>query len=143
MLGRVALGVIVLILMFAFAPAINKGITGLRVDEIVNVVSAPTTGDTFADVTLTREVFGDNLANIDSVTSTVGTDVPLAATYVFTTTSVLTVDGLTASTAVRDLTITYKSEKTDPFEGAIGPFLAFLIFGGIIAGIIWSIWKGK
>ena len=144
MLGRVALGVLVLILMFAFAPAITKGVTGLRTDEIVNVVSAPTTGpDTTADVALTREVFNDNLADIESVVSTDLSDVPLATTYVYTTSGVLTVSGLEASTAVRELTIKYKSEKNDPFENAIGPFIDFLIFGGIIAAIIWSIWKGK
>lgn len=140
MLGRIALGLFTLFLMFAFGSSINSGIVNLRTDEVTNVASVVTGGGvTTGDVTLSRDLFGAELSHITSVVSADPTDVPIAFSYVEAT-KVLTISGLQASTT-RDITVVYKAEKSDVFWGAVGPFLGFLVFGGIIAAIIYSIWK--
>ena len=139
MLGRVAMGLAVLLAMFAFGGTIQKGITNLRTESITKVASVTTTSGTTGNITLTRELFGDNLANITSVVSSEPTDVPLASGYVYAT-ETLTIDGLATGTT-RNITVIYRSELNDTFWSAVGPFLPFLIFGGILAAIVYSIWK--
>jgi len=140
MLGRVAVGVFVLILMFAFAPTIMKGITNLRTDTVTVVSSITTTEGTTGDITLSRELFDDNLANIQSVTSSPAySDAPIASSY-NSNTGDLTINGLEPG-QTRNVTVTYLAPKNDVFWGAVGPFLAFLVFGGILAAIAYSVWK--
>ena len=160
MLGRVALGVFVLILMFAFGGTISNGIKVLRTDNVTQVASITTGGGqtlvrsqilsdftlpmndplpTSGDIVLTRGLFGDELSNVISVTSDDSSDVPVASEYV-TATQTLTITGLEMS-QTRNITVHYYTEKADVFWSAVGPFLSFLVFGGIIAAIIYSIWK--
>ena len=140
MLGRVAVGVFVLILMFAFGPTIMKGITNLRTDTVTVVSSITTTEGTTGDITLSRELFDDNLTNIQSVTSSPAySGVPIASNY-DSNTGDLTISGLEAG-QTRNVTVVYLAQKNDMFWGAVGPFLAFLVFGGILAAIAYSVWK--
>jgi len=140
MLGRVALGLFVIFLMFVFGSHISEGIVNLRTDSVTKVSSIVTGGGvTTGDMTLTRELFGDELTHVTSVASADPADVPIAFGYVGAT-KALTISGLAPSTT-RDITVIYKAEKVDVFWSALGPFLGFLVFGGILAAVIYSIWK--
>jgi hypothetical protein len=126
--------------MFAFAPTIMKGITNLRTDTVTVVSSITTAEGTTGDITLSRELFDDNLTNIQSVTSSPAySDVPIASNY-DSNTGDLTISGLEAG-ETRNVTVIYLAQKNDVFWGAVGPFLAFLVFGGILAAIAYSVWK--
>lgn len=141
MMGRLATGVFLIIMLFAFGGTISNGITNLRTEPITNGGTVITGGGvTSGDVVLTREIFNDNLNNITSITSTDVSDTPTATTYDYLT-NTLTIDGLEAS-QTRTLTIVYRSELVDVFWQAIGPFMPFLIFGGILAAIGYFVWKG-
>jgi len=142
MLGRIAGGFILLILVFAFSTQINNGVRNLRTDEVTKVGTVVTGGGvSTGDVTFTRELFGANLTHIISIASSNGDDIPVASDYVDAT-KILTVSGLEAS-ETRTITVVYYAEKEDDFWSALGPFMGFLIFGGIIAAIIWGVWQGK
>jgi hypothetical protein len=143
MLGRIAGGFILIILLFAFSSQINNGIANLRTDMVTQSEITVTTGGgvTTKDIVLDRELFGADGSHVTSIASSLPADDPVAGTYVDVT-DTLTITGLAESES-RDLTIIYLSEKADDFWSAIGPFMGFLIFGGIIAAIIWGVWQGK
>ena len=143
MLGRIAGGFILIILLFAFSTQISNGVANLRTDDVTQSEVAVATGGgvTTKDIVLDRELFGADGSHVTSITSSLPADIPLAGSYVDAT-DTLTITGLAAS-ETRDLTIIYRSEKNDDFWSAIGPFMSFLIFGGIIAAIVWGVWQGK
>jgi hypothetical protein len=141
MIKRLAVGIFVLILMFAFSGTIQNGIHGLRTDEVVQNEEVITTSETEWDIILDSPLFNGAVSEVDSIISTDGDDIPLADSY-DEDTDTLTVSGLDTSTT-RTLTITYYTEVADQFMPVVGPFLSFLIFGGIIAAVIVSIWKGR
>ena len=142
MLGRVALGIFVIFLMFMFAKNINTGIRDLRTDVITNVGQVTTDSTTTTGtVTLNREIFQDSLTQVKSVASSYSGDNPIASNYVYSA-NTLTISGLAIS-QTRSITVIYYSEKQDEFWQAIGPFFSFFIFGGILAAIAWSIWDGR
>ena len=142
MIKRLGIGIFVLIMMFAFSSTISNGIHGLRTDQVEQTeLDVITTSETTADVVLTEgSLFNGAVNQIVSITSTIDEE-PHAASYDVDS-DTLTVSNLTTS-ETRDLTITYYTEVTDQFMPVIGPFLPFLIFGGIIFAVIFSIWKGK
>lgn len=140
MLGRIAGGVFLIILMFAFSSNISAGIKNLRTDQVVRVqevITAP--AETTGAVTLVSYLFADNLVNVTSVTSSELTDTPIASNYDYAT-NTLTISGLDDD-LTRDITVNYLAPIDDDFWAALGPFLGFLVFGGIIAAIVYSIWK--
>ena len=94
---------------------------------------------TTANVTLSYDLYQAATAEIIEITSTVGTDTPVGSTYTEATKKLL-VSGLTADTS-RTLTIEYYAETDDDTMRIIGPFVGFLIFGGIIFAIVWKVWK--
>lgn len=140
-MSKIAGGIICIVLLIGFGGAITTGLHTWRTDDI-SQTAVVTTGEaeTTGDVILTRELFAGNVSEIHTLSSSIS-ETPITGTYVAAT-DTLTITNLTAS-QTRTLTLGYYSEKEDEYLQIIGPFLAFFIFGGIIAAIIWYIWKGN
>jgi len=142
MIGKVAVGVLLIILLFAFSGNIMDGIHDWRTDEITaSYVDVDTTGVTVADVVLTRELFNDDTNEVISITSSIE-ETPVATDYT-PGTKTLEISDLDTNTT-RTLTVIYCSELlNDVFMHTLGPFLVFLIFGGVIAAVIYAVWHGR
>ena len=141
MIKRVAVGVMVLIAMFAFSGTIQTGIHNWRTETIPqDAIVITVNPDTTTDVILTDPLFGGKLSEVLSIESTIDED-PVATDY-DADTDTLTVGALDTD-ETRTLTITYYTEVTDQLMPVLGPFLSFLIFGGIIGAVIYSIWSGR
>ena len=142
MAGRVFIGIITLVLFFGFFPVISTGIHDFRTDEAVqNRVVVTGVGETSADVVLVEPLFGDKTDEVESVTSTLETDTPVATTYVAGT-QTLTIVGLTAD-ETRTLTVQHYTAIDDQYMSIVGPFLTFLICGGVIGAVLWSVWRHR
>lgn len=142
MLGKVFIGIIAIFILFgAFASPISDGIKGWRSDDLTeNFIVATGVGVTTANVTLTRDLYNFETAEVIGIDSTLA-ETPVATSYDSTTKKLL-VSALNANTS-RTLTVEYYGETTDTVMRAIGPYLAFLIIGGLAFMVIWGIWQGK
>lgn len=141
MIGKVLLGVLTIWLLLAvFATPIADGIHDFRVDTVsLSAPATPAGTPLAADITLSRDLFMDDTSEVSSVSSTVPAT-PVVTDY-DPITKALTVSNLNSGAQV--VTVTYSSEKEDTILQAIGPFILFLIIGGCLAAIVYSIWKGK
>ena len=141
MIGKVFVGILAIFLLLgAFATPINDGIKTWRTQDLSeDFVVTTGGGETTANVTLAADLFQASTAEVQSITSTLGGESPAASTYTEAT-NVLLVAGLTESQS-RTLTIEYYAEPENAVMSAIGPFLAVLIFFGLIGGIIWGIFR--
>ncbi len=115
-------------------------LTDSDTDTFANVTTA--VGVTSADVVLTSDLYNSAVSSVTSVTSSLITDVPVAATYTAGT-NTLHVTGLTAS-ETRTLTAVYDYGATDDYTGLtqivkLGPLVLFL---GLLALGVALIWKG-
>ena len=108
-----------------------------QTDEVTTAVAVTT-----ADVVLEHELYEADVLNVVSITSTLGTDVPTADSYVEAT-KTLTVSGLTADTT-RNLTITYETESMGVFTGlgSIVKVAPLIIFIGLLAGGGFGLFRG-
>ena len=105
-------------------------------DASVGVVATGNSGT----MTLSQPLLDDSIAFIASVTSSSGTDTPVASTYAAAT-DLLTVTGLTFA-GTRTLTTTYTFSATEGFPG-LNPIMKFtplilwviIIFGTGVASI--------
>jgi hypothetical protein len=140
-MGKVVIAILCIIFLVGFAGPISNGIHNWRVDSNTQTFSVDTAAEvTSGSVVLANDLYKDLVTEVTSITSTI---VETPATGVYTAaTNTLTITGLTANTT-RTLTVVYNSEKDDEIMQILGPFLTVLIFGGIIAAIIWYVWKGK
>jgi hypothetical protein len=127
------LAILGIIICFSFFPMMMDSAHEIRTDvQVDSLASVTGSGETTDDVTLNRALYDANIANITTITSTLGTDNPAASTYVLATRA-LTVGGLTAS-GTRTLTVTYEYSATDEYTG-LGEMVDFspmFIFMGII-----------
>ena len=145
MAGRVFVAILaVFLLLGAFRGSIADGIKGWRCDVktlAFNVTTgAVAPGDTTANVTLTQALFQDDIAEA-VVTSNDTLDAPSPSAYT-TATKVLLVSGLIAS-KTHQLTVVWNAESENDVMQVIGPFLGFLIFGGLIVAIYMGVYKKK
>ena len=140
-IGGVILAIIAIFLLLGpFREPIVDGIKGWRAsDTTEDFVVATAAAVTTANVTLSYDLYQAATAEIIEITSTDGTDAPVASTYTEAT-KVLLVAGLNDD-ANRTLTVEYYAETDDDTMRIIGPFVGFLIFGGIIFAIVWKVWK--
>lgn len=126
------LGVIIIILMFGvMLNGINNAQTDTRTDSF-SVTTAP--GVTTGDVVLVTLLYGADINNVVSITSDVGTDVPLPDTYVAGTRT-LTVRGLTADDT-RTLNVEYKYDALTGDAAPVSTFFGFTPMLIIIAVIL-------
>lgn len=141
MLGRVLVAIIAIFLLLgAFASPIANGIKTWRTNALTQNPEVTTGGGvTTANVTLGHDLFQADATNVQSITSTIE-ESPVATSYDEDTKALL-ISGLTAA-QTRILTITYLAETEDLVMRALGPFLGFLIFGGILGALAWSVVKG-
>jgi hypothetical protein len=140
-IGTVFVGFLLLVLVFGFRDVITDGVHGLRTEEISKTQSAETgAGETTAGVLLGDDLFRDHIAQVISVSSTIS-ETPIPTEY-NPDTNTLTVSNLTPDTS-RTLTVMFYSERDDKFMQVIGPFMLFLIFGGIIGAIIYGVFTAR
>ena len=99
-------------------------------------------GETTADIVLTYDLYEAGVGNVESITSTEGTDTPTADSYVEAT-KTLTVGGLIAS-ATRTLTTTYETESMNIYTGlgSIIKVAPLIVFIGLLAGGGYGLFKG-
>lgn|GEM_PF-6077625 len=137
---RIVVGVLGLILVVTLFPTVLTGFMGLwdvaasQVDTADNVTTAVAV--TTCNVTLTQTLLNSEVANVASITSTIGGDVAVADNY---TSPLLYLTGLTANVTAgegRTLTTTYDYGIRDYFVAfptviTIAPVVLFLsmIFG--------------
>ena len=97
---------------------------------------------TTADIVLTYDLYEAGVGNVESITSTEGTDTPTADSYVEAT-KTLTVGGLIAS-ATRTLTTTYETESMNIYTGlgSIIKVAPLIVFIGLLAGGGYGLFKG-
>ncbi len=146
---KVVLGVLGIILSLALFLVVLSSMYSLRqttadkIDTSDNVTTG--VGVTIASTTLTYSLLGNDVANVSSIVSTIGTDVLVADNY---TAPTLNLTGLTANVTAaqgRTLTVTYGHGILSYFTGldvvtAIAPSIIFLLllFGSgslIVSGI--------
>jgi hypothetical protein len=146
---RIVLGVLGIILSLALFLTLLTSVYTLRqttvnvADTTDNVTTA--VGVTIKAVTLTESLMDSDVANVVSITSTIGTDVPVADNY---TAPTLNLTGLTANVTAaqgRTLVTTYEHGILNYFTGldtvtAIAPSILFLtlLFGSgalVVSGI--------
>lgn len=142
-MGKIIAGVVaILILLGAFATPIVNGINNLRTDDATDAfVVATAAGVTSGNVTLTNDLFLADVGHVTAITSTNGTDTPVATTYTEAT-NVLLITGLLENTS-RTLTIEYDADTADQVFLALGPFGNFIVIGGTLGLIIWAMVSKK
>lgn len=142
MIGRVLGAIFCLFLLFGvFNSSINDGITNWRSEEITSAHVAVTAVETTtANVTLAQDLYQANITKVVSISSTL-VESPIPFSYVESTKS-LTVSSLLPS-ETRTLTITYRAETDDTVMRVLGPFIAFIIFGGLTAIVLYAVYKGR
>ncbi len=124
--------ILILVLFGTMISGMREAQTDEQEDNFGAEVTAP--GTTTADVVLTAPLYGEELTNIVSITSTLGTDVPLATDYT-PLTRTLEVSGLDDD-ASRTLTVTYLFGALGDYVG-VGTFLGLTpLLVGIGAVII-------
>lgn len=129
--------VLVFLLLGVFADPINDGIKGWRTDTTTQSFSVTTAaGQTTANVTLSGDLFQDNITNVSTITSNVTAETPIATSYT-TATNVLLLSALNAA-AMHTITLTYFAETSNTVLQTIGPWLSLLIIGGLLVGIFVS-----
>lgn len=140
-IGGVIIAIIAIFLLLGpFRQPIVDGIKGWRANDTEEDFAVTTAAaQTTANVTLSYDLYQAATAEVIEITSTDGTDTPVSSTYTEATKKLL-IAGLNDD-ASRTLTVEYWAETDDDTMRIIGPFVGFLIFGGIIFGIVWSVWK--
>ncbi len=143
MIGKVFMGIIaVFLLLGAFASPINDGIKSWRTSDTTETFLITTAaGVTSANVTLGHDLYQYATSEVEDFSSNETGDTPVADSYV-SATKILLVTGLDSS-KTRSLEVNYYAETDSTVMRVIGPFLSILIFGGLLFGIIWSIFGGK
>lgn len=134
-MGKVFLMILaVFLLLGAFATPILDGIKGWRTEGTTEAHAVTTgAGVTTANVTLSNDLFQDDVSEVITITSNITGEEPIATTYTAATNRLL-VSALNAS-ATHTLTVNYRADSDSTVMAALGPFLAILIFGGLMAGI--------
>lgn len=143
MMEKVLIGILALFLLFgAFATPILDGIKGWRTEDTTQSFIVTTgAGETTANVTLTKNLYNDDVSEVIALSSTNGTEAPVATSYDDTTLNLL-ISALNAS-ITRTLTVEYYGLPDNTVMDAIGPFLGFLVIGGLAFAAVRGIWKNK
>lgn len=133
--------IIAVIFGFYLFPSFQESVTDVRTDEQTDAFTVSTgAGVTNGTVTLSQELWLDATSSIESLTSDLGTDNPVAGTYTVATRN-LNVTGLTENTS-RNLSIAYEYAALSDFEGmdSIASFSPFLLMIALILLPVFAIW---
>lgn len=129
----VIIGVIIVLLLFGtLLGGINDAQTDLRTDAFGAVVTGG--GVTTANVVLVATLYENSNLNVTSITSDLGTDVPIVGTYTALTRT-LQVNGLTAA-QTRTLTVIYKYDALTGDTATVGTFFGFLPLLVVVAVVV-------
>ena len=146
--STVVMGIIGVAILMVIFPIIMSSTQELQTTRQVDTFAAVTTGaaETTSEVTLSRGLYSDDTSYVLSITSDVGTDTPVAGTYVPSTNS-LTVTGLTAS-EIRALVVTYEYDALTAYTGmsamvGMTPLLIWVAILAIVVGGTWFAFKGS
>ena len=142
MVGRVFVGVLALFLLLgAFASPITSGIKTWRTNDTTeNFDVATAAGVEGANITLSYDLYQAAIAEVQSITSDNVSDTPVADSYVEATKKLLVTGLADATISSRVLTVNYYAETDDTVMQILGPFLAVLIFGGLVSAILYGMW---
>ena len=142
MIYKVFIGILAIFLLLgAFSGAILDGIKGWRTEDTTqSYIVATGAGVTTANVTLSLELYNDEVTEVISVTSN-ETETPIASSYDDATQKLL-IAALNANDS-RTLTVNYYGLPDDDVMNAIGPFLGFIVIGGLVFAIVYGVWKSK
>jgi len=142
MIGKVLVGLIAIFLLIGpFSSPITTGIHNWRSSTSTESYVVTTGGGvTAANITLGHDLYQAATGEITTISSN-NSETPIASSYTEAT-KVLLVGALNAS-ETRTLTVAYAAETDDTVMRALGPFLSFLIFGGLIGAILFGIWQVK
>ncbi len=137
MLGKVFVAILaVMLLLGAFATSISNGIKTLRTNDTTQGFTVAAGGAT-ANVTLSYDLYQAAVAEVISITSNETADVPVGSSYAEAT-KYLLISGLDAS-KTHALSVRYYAETSSEIWRVLGPFLALLIFGGILASLAFGV----
>ena len=130
-------------LLLLFSPAMMDALDNFRLDDQADsyVVGSGVASTT---VTLSQALYGGRTANVQSISSNVTDDAPIASSYA-TATKVLTITGLDNSTG-HYLTVTYNIDGlTDFFGGQTAarafPLLFVMAILAIAGGSVYYAWS--
>ncbi len=141
-IGAIFLALITLFLLIGpFREPITDGIQGWRTSteiEYPPILAGNVVGGT-ANVTLGHDLYQAALSKVSSVTSNITGSTQIGRVSYIEATKVLLLGGLGASD--QTFTVEYYAETDDTVMRLIGPFLGFLIFGGLSALIISTMFK--
>jgi hypothetical protein len=142
-MGKVLFGVLaVFLLLGGFATPIMDGIKSWRTEDTTESFAITTgAGETTENVTLTNDLFQDDVSEVIGITSNVTGESPIATSYT-TSTNVLLVSALNPS-ATHTLSVNYYAEAEGDVIRAVGPFLAVFIIGGLLLAIVMTAMKGR
>lgn len=131
-MGRVLFIVLaVFLLLGAFASPILDGIKSWRTDDVTESFSVHTpAGKTTANVTLSRDLFQNEVSEVIAITSNVTGESPIATSYT-SATNVLLVSALSGG-AYHTLAVNFYANSSSTVMQALGPFLGLFIIGGCI-----------
>lgn len=140
----IVVGVIIILLLFGtMLTGIQTAQTDERTDAFTSVVTG--VGESEADVVLVADPYDDNILNVIEITSTLGTDAPLADSYV-TSTNTLTVRGLTAS-QTRTLDVLYRYDAMTGDASMVSNLMGYIPLFVVMAIVIiligggWAVWQ--
>ena len=139
------LGIIAIAIAFIIFPIVLDATSSLlahssevmQTDEVTTALA-----ETTAEVVLEHELYEADVLNVVSITSTLGTDVPVADSYVEAT-KTLTVGGLTVD-SIRNLATTCETESMGVYTGlgSIAKVAPLMVFIGLLAGGGFGLFKG-
>ena len=139
---KVVIGIIGIVIAMVVFPIIMSSTHDVQTDNRTELFAGVVTGggETSANVTLTKQLYNDDVAYVTSITSSLITDVPVASSY-NSGTKALTVGGLTAASS-RTLTVNYENNALVDYTGmgAVVGITPLLIWVSIIAVVIGGIY---
>lgn len=131
----------IFLLLGAFASPINDGIKGWRTEDTTENEQVTTAGGvTTANVTLSNDLFQDDVTEVISISSNI-TESPIASSYVAASNQLL-ISALNAG-VTRTLAINYYAETDNNVLQVVGPYLSLLIIGGLLVGIVMTFLKRR
>jgi hypothetical protein len=142
--GTLVLAILVIVVGFVLFGVLLTSFDSMAYQEVQTIRSASTgVGESNSTIVLGHALYNANLDNVESISSTLGTDDPAPGAYNDNNDN-LTVTGLTADSS-RALTVTYNTARSDTYVETLRPFLPFfilLIFLLAGGGLVWRSFKG-
>jgi len=138
---KMVIGIVGIAIAMIMFPIILEGTHDIATDQQIDTSTNVATSGTPSYqgvITLSQDLYNNSVGQVTSITSSSGTDTPVAATYVSASGS-LTVTGL-LDTGTRTLVTTYDYDAIDTYSGMdsvvhIAPLFVFvgLLFGGSLS----------